>query len=105
MGKGGKLAGGESSFTWEEVRQHTSRTDKWIVVDGEVYDITNWARKHPGGSRVISHYAGQDASVSLLSFYSDSITDDKSVLDPLQWCHNEHDCVSNHQHLDCLLNR
>ena len=24
---------------------------------------------------------------------------------PLQWRHNEHDSVSNHQHYDCLLNR
>ena len=24
---------------------------------------------------------------------------------PLQWRHNEHDCVSNHQPHDCLLNR
>ena len=23
----------------------------------------------------------------------------------LQWCHNEHSGISNHQHLDCLLNR
>ena len=23
----------------------------------------------------------------------------------LQWCHNEHDAVSNHRHPDCLLNR
>ena len=23
---------------------------------------------------------------------------------PLQWCHNEHDGISNHWHLDCLLN-
>ena len=24
---------------------------------------------------------------------------------PLRWCHNEHDGISNHQHLNCLLNR
>ena len=24
---------------------------------------------------------------------------------PLRWRHNEHDCVSNHQRFDCLLNR
>ena len=24
---------------------------------------------------------------------------------PLQWHHNERDCISNHWHLDCLLNR
>ena len=30
---------------------------------------------------------------------------DVSVIIPLQWCHNERDGVSNHQHHDCLLNR
>ena len=25
-------------------------------------------------------------------------------IDSLQWCHNEHDGISNHQHLDCFLN-
>ena len=62
-------------MTWEEVQQHTDRSDKWLVIDGEVYDVTRWSRKHPGGSKVISHFAGQDASVStremvLLCLYS-----------------------------------
>ena len=52
------------AISWAEVQKHSHRNDKWIVVDNQVYDITTWARKHPGGSRVISHYAGQDASVS-----------------------------------------
>ena len=68
MGKGGQnvsaVGGQKEQLTWEEVSKHTERTDKWIVIDGEVYDITRWSQKHPGGSRVISHYAGQDASVS-----------------------------------------
>ena len=29
----------------------------------------------------------------------------KVIGSPLQWRHNEHDCVSNHQPCDCLLNR
>ena len=51
-------------FTWEQVKEKTSE-QKWLVIDSEVYNITNWARKHPGGSKVITHYAGQDATVSL----------------------------------------
>ena len=29
----------------------------------------------------------------------------KEQLPPLQWCHNEHDGISNHWHLDCLHKR
>ncbi len=65
MGKGGQKSAShhKHEFTWEEVRKHVQRDDKWLVINKEVYDITNWSRRHPGGSRVISHYAGQDASV------------------------------------------
>lgn len=51
-------------YSWSEVQTHTDPKDKWLVIEGQVYNITNWARRHPGGSRVISHYAGQDATVS-----------------------------------------
>lgn len=32
-----------------EVLQHNKRGDVWIVVDGEVYDMTEFAPGHPGG--------------------------------------------------------
>ena len=51
-------------ISWDEVKSHAENKEKWLVVDGQVYNITSWARKHPGGSRVITHYAGQDATVS-----------------------------------------
>lgn len=33
----------------QEVVQHNKRADTWIVVDGEVYDMTEFAPEHPGG--------------------------------------------------------
>ena len=51
-------------LTWAEVEKHSTRTDKWFVIDRGVYDISNWCKKHPGGLAVISHFAGQDATVS-----------------------------------------
>ncbi len=69
MGKGGETADntphgrGLPSISWEDVRKHSSREDKWIVIENEVYNVTSWSRKHPGGSKLLTHYAGQDASV------------------------------------------
>lgn len=34
----------------------------WLVIDGIVYDLTEFVRMHPGGPRVIQGYAGMDAS-------------------------------------------
>lgn len=32
-----------------EILQHNKRGDVWIVVEREVYDITQFAPEHPGG--------------------------------------------------------
>jgi len=66
MGKGGDpvLAERTKELSWEEVKRHAQRDDKWIVIDRTVYNISEWAQRHPGGQRIISHYAGQDATVS-----------------------------------------
>ena len=51
------------SVTWDEVRQHKDRGNRWLVIDNDVYDITQWQHKHPGGAKILGHYAGEDASV------------------------------------------
>lgn len=53
-------------FTWEEIRIHNGHgrgQEQWLVIDRKVYDVSKFSKQHPGGSRVISHYAGQDATV------------------------------------------
>jgi len=65
MGKGEHgVDSTQQVYTWDDVRQHDLASDKWIVINDDVYNITEWAKRHPGGYRVISHYAGQDATVS-----------------------------------------
>ena len=70
MGKGGNQDEGATeleapmpTFRWEEIQKHNLRTDKWLVIDRKVYNITKWSSRHPGGQRVIGHYAGEDATV------------------------------------------
>lgn len=55
--------GGRRVFTWDEVQRHCGRTDRWLVIRRKVYDISEFSKRHPGGARLIGHYAGQDATV------------------------------------------
>ncbi|NXS30124.1 FADS1 desaturase, partial [Pomatostomus ruficeps] len=43
----------------------------WLVIDRKVYDVSKFSKRHPGGSRVISHYAGQDATDAFVAFHND----------------------------------
>jgi len=45
-----------------EVAKHNLDGDSWIVVDGDVYDVSKFATLHPGGKQLLLDYAGQDAT-------------------------------------------
>lgn len=49
-------------YTLEEVAQHKTKDDVWVVVNGEVLDVTNFKADHPGGEKAIMLYAGRDAT-------------------------------------------
>uniref|UniRef100_A0A674ADV2 Fatty acid desaturase 2 n=1 Tax=Salmo trutta TaxID=8032 RepID=A0A674ADV2_SALTR len=70
VGPGGGR-GGSAVYTWEEVQRHSHRGDQWLVIDRKVYNITQWAKRHPGGIRVISHFAGEDATDAFSAFHPD----------------------------------
>ena len=74
----------------DEISSHNSETDCWIVVNGVVWDITNFAPEHPGGPGIIHKYAGKDASQAYNEIHSPAIIQDglpsdaeKGVIDPL----------------------
>lgn len=50
------------TFTLAQVREHNSKEDAWIVIDGGVYDITPYVTEHPGGVKAILRNAGGDAT-------------------------------------------
>jgi alkylation response protein AidB-like acyl-CoA dehydrogenase/predicted heme/steroid binding protein len=51
-----------AELTREEVSKHNSDGDTWIIVDGDVYDVSKFATLHPGGKQLLLDYAGQDAT-------------------------------------------
>ncbi|KAJ9529208.1 hypothetical protein QJQ45_007866 [Haematococcus lacustris] len=50
---------GYKLYTVEEVAQHNSPDDAWLIIEDKIFDVS--AMQHPGGD-VIFSYAGRDAS-------------------------------------------
>jgi predicted heme/steroid binding protein len=51
-----------NQFSIEEVAKHNKKGDVWVIVNGEVLDVTNFLPDHPGGEKAIMLYAGRDAT-------------------------------------------
>ncbi|KAL7757284.1 hypothetical protein ACKLNR_011811 [Fusarium oxysporum f. sp. zingiberi] len=49
-------------LTRREVSRHTDTNDAWIIINGDVWDVTGFAETHPGGEDVVEEHHGKDAS-------------------------------------------
>ncbi|CAJ1378084.1 unnamed protein product [Effrenium voratum] len=54
--------GGGGGITMSDVAKHNSKSDCWVVVDGQVLDVTSFLSEHPGGELAILTFAGKDAT-------------------------------------------
>ncbi|KAF9233487.1 Flavocytochrome c [Melanogaster broomeanus] len=45
-----------------DVAQHNKKDDIWVIVNGQVLDVTSFLPDHPGGEKAILLYAGRDAT-------------------------------------------
>lgn len=61
---------------------HTLQSSR-LVYNGKVYDISNFAAKHPGGWELITTYEGQDATAAMEAFHP-NLEKVEKFLKPLQ---------------------
>lgn len=52
----------EKSMTLGDVATHNSATDCYTIVSGNVYNLTDWINKHPGGAKAILGLCGKDGT-------------------------------------------
>ncbi|GAA5821199.1 hypothetical protein JCM11251_004510 [Rhodosporidiobolus azoricus] len=44
----------------DELKKHVVKDSAWVVIDGQVWDVTNTIMKHPAGPRYIIDRVGTD---------------------------------------------
>lgn len=47
---------------WEEIQQHNSQYDGWIVLRGKVYNLSPYLPYHPGGEAILEKVLGKDGT-------------------------------------------
>ena len=49
-------------FDLAEIEKHNSENDCWLIINGGVYNTTEYVDKHPGGPEIMLDFAGKDAT-------------------------------------------
>ncbi|PLB54885.1 cytochrome B2 [Aspergillus steynii IBT 23096] len=52
------------SVSTREIARHNGADDCWLVVNNQVWDLSDFAPNHPGGAETILRYAGRDATAA-----------------------------------------
>jgi len=45
----------------------------YIIVDGNVYDMTGFVDEHPGGSKILKRVGGKDASKQFWKYHNEHV--------------------------------
>jgi len=54
----------QSGYTMAQVQANNTSAKCWTIINGNVYDLTNWIASHPGGQSPIKGLCGRDGSSS-----------------------------------------
>ncbi|KAL2511328.1 Delta(8)-fatty-acid desaturase 2 [Abeliophyllum distichum] len=53
----------------DELKKHNKSDDLWISIQGKVYNVTDWAKEHPGGDIPLMNLAGNDVTDAFIAFH------------------------------------
>ncbi|KAL2203580.1 hypothetical protein CC79DRAFT_1359670 [Sarocladium strictum] len=57
-----EMAATDTIYSLEQVAGHNQPDDAWIVIRGEVFNVSSYFDEHPGGRMVLEEVAGTDAT-------------------------------------------
>ena len=57
----------------KEVESHNTAKSAWLVIHGEVFDVTMFLELHPGGKQMLLDLCGKDASEAFDLYHSPAV--------------------------------
>ncbi|KAL4364048.1 hypothetical protein GQ457_04G031030 [Hibiscus cannabinus] len=63
------MEGDRKYITADELKQHSKPGDLWISIQGKVYNVSDWAKEHPGGEIPLLNLAGQDVTDAFIAYH------------------------------------
>lgn len=53
-----------TTYSASEVSVHGTTSDCWLIINGNVYDVSKFLAEHPGGASTIMPYCGKEATAA-----------------------------------------
>ena len=66
-------------YTITQVKKHTTSSNCWTTVNGNVYNLTGWIKQHPGGASRIIGMCGKDATRAYNAQHNNSAAASRSL--------------------------
>ncbi|KAF1817340.1 cytochrome b5 [Eremomyces bilateralis CBS 781.70] len=57
------------TYTEADVAVHNKPDDFWLIVRGEVFDMTKFQNDHPGGFKILNGVRGKDATKKYMKYH------------------------------------
>ncbi|KAH8820800.1 cytochrome b5-like heme binding domain-containing protein [Xylogone sp. PMI_703] len=63
------------SFSVADVAAHNkdSKDGLYIIIDNNVYNVTEFVDEHPGGAKILKRVAGKDASKQFWKYHNEGV--------------------------------
>ncbi|KAH9460697.1 hypothetical protein MJO28_003598 [Puccinia striiformis f. sp. tritici] len=65
----------------QEVEKHKDEKSAWTIVEGKVYDVTEFLEEHPGGKKILLKNCGKDSTELFHQYHTKKIL--KNVAGPM----------------------
>lgn len=60
------------SYTLADIQAHNTQASCWSAISGDVYDLTSWISRHPGGQQTIIGLCGIDGTAAYTGQHGNS---------------------------------